>query len=160
MRDDGSLDLPEDALRVMITNAHVNEYNEKKLAEILGQEYVIEAVTVSKTQKQFKPQVDNTGAIKGTQLQKTLRFKIGANVMLTANVDTMDCLTNGTFGVVVGFEEKVLSDGKKVDSVLVDLRKERSGKQLRKTRQDLQKQFLVRPVTAISLYEQEFNVSG
>lgn len=123
--------------------------------------YVIEAVTLSKTQKQLKPKVENTGAIRGTQLQMTLRLKVGAKVMLTANVDTKDCLTNGTFGVVVGVEEKVLSDGKKkVATVLVEFTKERSGKGLRKKRPDLNNQYHGRHVTAIQLYEQEFTLSG
>ena len=39
--------------------------------------------------------VDNTGAIKGSQLQKTLKLKIEAKIMLTSNVDTTDGFTNG-----------------------------------------------------------------
>ena len=60
---------------------------------------------------------DNTGAIVGTQLQKTLKLKIGAKVMMTANVATTDSLTNGTFGEVIGFEK---DDRGKISSVLVE----------------------------------------
>ena len=98
VRQDGHPDLPENALRVMSTNQDVNRYNEIKLAMLEGEEQILEALILSKTQKELKPMVANTGAIKGSQLQKTLKLKIGAKVMLTTNVDTTDGLTNGTFG--------------------------------------------------------------
>ena len=49
---------------------------------------------------------DNTGAIMGTQHQKTLRLKIGSKIMMTANVDTKNSLTNGTFGEIIDFEKQ------------------------------------------------------
>ena len=95
VRQDGHPDLPENALRVMSTNQDVNTYNEIKLAMLKGEEQIMEALILSKTQKELKPMVANTGAIKGSQLQKTLKLKIGAKVMMTTNVDTTDGLTNG-----------------------------------------------------------------
>ena len=50
------------------------------------------------------PLTDRTGAIRNTPLQKNLKLKIGAKVMLTHNIDTCDGLTNGTFVIVLGFK--------------------------------------------------------
>ena len=58
--------------------------------------------------------------------------------MLTTNVDTTDGLTNGTFGQVFGFEK----DNKgKIIGVLVQFLKEKSGKELRKRRPDLERKY-------------------
>ena len=161
VREDGHSELPKDCLRVMLINAEVNAFNEKRLAEVTGDEYVIDAIALSKTQKQLRPKVDNTGAIKGTQLQRTLRLKIGAKVMLTTNVNVSDFLTNGTFGKVVDFEEKTQQDGnKKVATVIVEFVREKCGRELRKSRPELQKKYEGRVVTPIGLYEQDFNLSG
>ena len=56
------------------------------------------------TQKEFKPKTDASGAINGTPLQKELKMKRGAKIMLTDNIDTVDCLTNGAFGEILGYE--------------------------------------------------------
>ena len=157
VRQDGHPDLPENALRVMSTNQDVNRYNEIKLAMLEGEEQILEALILSKTQKELKPMVANTGAIKGSQLQKTLKLKIGAKVMLTTNVDTTDGLTNGTFGQVFGFEK----DNKgKIIGVLVEFLKEKSGKELRKRRPDLQRKYPGRNITVIKRFEQEYSLSG
>ena len=99
----------------------------------------------------------NTGAIKGSQLQKTLKLKIGAKVMMTTNVDTTDSLTNGTFGSVFGFEKQ---DNGKITSILVEFEKEKSGKELRKQRPDIERKFPGRRITAIKKVEQEYSLSG
>ena len=121
VRLDGHPDIPADALRVMSNNRDVNTYNERKLAELNGEEQIIEAVTLSRTQKELKPMTDNTGAIKGSQLQKTLKLKVGAKVMLTTNIDTTDGLTNGTFGQVIGFGR---DDKGKISGILIEFQNE------------------------------------
>ena len=129
----GSTDIPENALRVMVRNLEVNSYNATKLSSLPGEEYVMEAYCCTPTQKKCSPKIDNTGAISGTSLQKTLCLKIGAIVMLTVNLSTTDSLTNGTFGEVLGFEDKELSDGTKtITTVYVEFFKEKCVKELRK----------------------------
>ena len=96
-------DIPQNALVVTCTNKEVNRINEERLMTIEQKEYVYESINRRSTQKQFKPRTDASGAISGTPLQKTLRLKVGAKVMLTYNIDTCDCLTNGAFGEVVDF---------------------------------------------------------
>ena len=97
-------DIPFEALVVSCINEGVNQINEKKLALIDGDECIVQAVTKTATKGNIKPKTDASGAIKNTPLQKTLKIKVGARVMLTFNIDTCDCLTNGTFGEIIGLE--------------------------------------------------------
>ena len=100
---------------------------------------------------------DNTGAIMGTQHQKTLRLKIGSKIMMTANVDTKDSLTNGTFGEIIDFEKQ---DNRKISAILVEFKQEKNGRELRKRKPDLQKKYPGRNITAIKKYEQEYTLTG
>ena len=59
---------------------------------------------VHSTLKNYKPYVERDGSIKGTPLQSILKFKVGAEIMLTFNIDTCNGLTNGAFGKVLGFD--------------------------------------------------------
>ena len=78
---------------ITCTNAEVNRINEERLELINEREYINESINRTKSNKPFKPKIDESGAIKGTPLQKVLKLKIGAKVMLTYNIDTIDCLT-------------------------------------------------------------------
>ena len=40
VRQEGDPDLPKEALRVMTTNKQVNNYNERRLSQLNGKEYV------------------------------------------------------------------------------------------------------------------------
>ena len=81
---------------------------------------------------------DNTGTIMGTQHQKTLRLKIRSKIMITANVDTKDSLTNGTFGEIIDFEKQ---DNGKISAIIVQFKQEKNGRELRKRRPNLQKKY-------------------
>ena len=48
-----------------------------------------------------KPRLDKDGSIFNTPLQYKIDLKIGAKVMLTYNVNTIDSLTNGALGKVL-----------------------------------------------------------
>ena len=157
VRLEGHPDLPDEALRVMSTNKEVNKYNDRRLTQVREEEHVFEAIARSRTQKKLKPMTDKTGAIKGTQLQKTLKLKIGAKVMMTANVATTDSLTNGSFGEVVEFER---DEGGKISAVLVQFVEEKSGREMRKTRPDIQKKYPGKNITAVKRYHQEYTLTG
>ena len=90
------------ALHVYGTNAKVNARNTSKLEEIDGELITIKAINASRTVKTFKK--NNAGCIKNTPFQAVLELKIGAEVVLVHNVDTLDGLTNGCRGVLVDVE--------------------------------------------------------
>ena len=118
---------PENALYVFGWNNQVNAHNEMKLEELEGEVEVMEAINRNTYQKNFTPKVGTDGNINKIPFKQTLRLKKGAKAMITFNVDTPDGLTNGTTGVVAGFEKH----NGKVVSVLIQLDDSRYGKALR-----------------------------
>ena len=139
------------------TQKYLKKRNKKRLTKLNAKEQIIEAITLSQTQKELKPMADNTGAIVGTQDQKTLKLKIGSKIIMTANVDTKDSLTNGTFGEIIDFEKQ---DNRKISAILVEFKQEKNGRELRKRKPDLQKKYPGRNITAIKKYEQEYTLTG
>ena len=81
----------------------MNARNDSKLEEIDGELFIIKAKNASRTVKKFK--TNNAGCIKNTPFLAVLKLKIGAEVMLVHNVDTLDGLTNGCRGVLVAVEK-------------------------------------------------------
>ena len=118
---------PEDALYVFGYNKHVNAHNEKKLDKLEGSVEVMEAINKNTYQKDFSPKVKEDGFINKIPFRQTLKLKKGAKAMITFNIDTPDGLTNGTTGVVAGFEKQ----NGKVVSVFINLDDTRYGKSLR-----------------------------
>ena len=110
----------------------------------------------SQTQKITKPLIDATGAIRNTPLQKEIKLKIGAKVMLTYNIDTCDCLTNGSFGKVMGF--KFGKDGT-VTRVIVHFYDEECGREKRKNHLQLQNQYPGFHPTPIEMIEFHYSLS-
>ena len=157
VRPHGHPDLDADALVVMCRNKDVNRINNQKLAELESQEHAIDAIVTSHTQKNVNTMTDASGAIIGTQLQKTVRVKIGAKVMMTANVDTIDGLTNGAFGKVIDIEQNKQG---KYSCIFVEFCEERIGKELRKKYPELQQRYPGKNVTPVKLFEQEYSLSG
>ena len=149
-------DIPKDALIVTSTNAEINRINQEMLDTLAGEEFVIEAENRSYTQKIVKSYTDNSGAIRNTPLQKTLRLKIGAKLMLTYNIDTCDSLTNGTFGEVLGFE---FDKTGKVSRVIVHFYDNDSGKNKRKNHLQIQRRFPGKNATPIEMIEFQYCLS-
>ena len=96
-----------DALHVYGTNAKVNARNDAKLNDIPGKLYTVKAKNWSKTLKTFT--VNNAGCITNTPFLAELKMKVGMEVVLVHNVNTLDGLTNGARGILVAVEKK---DGK------------------------------------------------
>ena len=94
------------ALHIYGTNKKVNARNETKLNEIHGELYTIKAANNARMIKNFKPKVDNAGCVKGTPFQAVLKVKKGAEVVCVHNICTVDGLTNGARGVLLGVEKK------------------------------------------------------
>ena len=149
-------DIPEEALVITCKNKDVNAINERKLARINNQEYISEAETKTQTLKKLTPKVDASGSIRNTPLQKLLKLKVGARVMLTHNIDTCDSLTNGTFGEVIGLE---LDENNCVNRVIVCFDNELSGKERRKNCVQLQQQYFPRLATPVDRIEFHYSLS-
>ena len=91
------------ALHIYGTNAKVNARNDAKLNEIDGELFTIKAKNASRLIKTF--QVNNAGCIRNTPFQAVLKLKVGCDVILVHNIDTLDGLTNGCRGVLVDVEK-------------------------------------------------------
>ena len=76
--------------------------------------------------------------------------------MLTYNVDTCDCLTNGAFGEVLGFK---LKKDKSVEKVYVQFYDEDVGRERRKNHVAIQNLFPGKKVTPIELIEFEYSLA-
>ena len=149
-------DTPSHALVVTCRNAEVNQINEERLMLIDEKEYEIQSINRSSTKKEFKPRVEAGGNIAGTPLQRILKLKVGTKVMLTYNINTFDCLTNGALGVVLGFGFN--KDGS-IKEVLVSFHDVDCGKEKRKNLVALQQRFPGENVTPIELMEFQYTLS-
>ena len=126
------------------------------MSRIEGSEYTVEAVARTQTKKKIQPPTDASGAIRNTPLQKTLTLKIGARVMLTYNIDTCDCLTNGSFGEIIGFDFDRLNN---LSRVIINFDTESSGRERRKNHVALQVMYNPRPATPIDKIEFNYCLS-
>ena len=152
----GHSDIPLDATFVSCTNAEVNRINEDMLALIDSPVYVLEAIVKSDTLRIVRTLTERSGAIRNTPLQKVLKIKIGAKVMLTHNIDTCDSLTNGSFGEIVGLE---FSKSRKISRILVHFNDENCGKERRKNYKELQSKYPGKNVVPIEMIEFPYCVS-
>jgi len=157
VKQEGDPDLPDNALYIICNNLGVNKMNEKKLENVDSQLYTFEAEIKRSGKKTNKPKLNRDGAVFNTPLQFTLNLKVGAQVMLTYNVDVIDSLTNGALGKVVGFEK---SSSGLTRTVLVQFKSEKVGQNRRKSNSSyLQQKFSNIPVTPIEKIEFRFNLS-
>ena len=111
-------------------NKIVSDFNSKRLKMILAEEQNFEAVNMHPTIKNYKPLIDNKGMVKGTPLLQSLNLKVGSRVMLTYNIDTLDCLTNGTRGEVIGF---VRNERGKILSIMIKFDEKHQGERKRES---------------------------
>ena len=95
--------LEETSTHIFYENRHVVAHNKAMLKSLDGT--LIELKATQALPKGCKSTLKvNKGTIGDTDIQETLRFKIGARVMLTYNLDLMDDLYNGAVGKVIGVE--------------------------------------------------------
>ena len=118
------------AMFISCKNKEVARLNMKRLDELEGSLFVFEAVNVHPTIKDFKPMIDKKGNVNTTPFLQTLKLKIASRIMLTYNIDTLDCLTNGTRGELVAFHKN--SSGIVV-KMMVKFDEEHQGQQRRDT---------------------------
>ena len=149
--------LPDDAVFIFSINADVNEQNNIFLATLEGDEVILDAIVRHSTMKNFKPQIEKDGSIKGTPLQNQLKVKKGAEVMLTHNIDTCDGLTNGAFGKIVDFSHH---PSKKVKHILIQFYNENVGRNRRKKYPNYSSMYPGKHVTPIGLHESHYNIES
>ena len=104
----------KEAMFVTSTNAEVVKQNMKRLNEINEELIVLEAINVHPTIKDFKPLLGKKGEIRDTPFLQTLQIKKKARIQLTYNIDTLDCLTNGTRGEIVNVVMNVAGQVEKI----------------------------------------------
>ena len=118
------------AVFISCKNKEVEKLNIQSLKEIKGETMLFEAINVHPTIKNFKPPMGNKGNVKDTPFLQTLQLKKGARIQLTYNIDTLDCLTNGTRGEVVDFIRNKLGH---VDKIMIKFDELHQGRQKRET---------------------------
>ena len=152
----GSKKIPRESIYIFCTNLDVNNMNDDCLEEIQSKEIVVQAIFHHPTIKDYKPTyIDPTGNVPNTNLQNVFKFKIGCQVMLTYNINTVDCLVNGAIGEIVGLAE---NDKGKPTEIHVHFRNPSHGEESVKKFPKLEKTYGV-PVVPIKMYETQFRIS-
>ena len=115
---------------ISYTNEEVKYLNSIALNAIPHEMVTAEAINIHPTIKDFVPFVNSRGNV-GTERNETpfrqnLEMKIGSRIMLTYNIDVMDCLTNGARGEIVAF---VRSKAGIIEKVIINSDDECEGEQ-------------------------------
>ena len=77
-----------------------DDYIFKKMKDS-GKLFKIYSINYCSSNKDFKPRIeDKDGTVGTTSFQNVLFLRIGAKVMIIHNVDTLDSITNGQFGIL------------------------------------------------------------
>ena len=146
--------IPKGCIYIFPTNEEVNKINQIALEELEGEEFTVEAVVTHRTNQNFKAPVENTGNIRNTNLQKTLKFKINSKILITYNLCTADGITNGSFGEVIDVQ---MDHQKNIHTILVHLTNPDAGKETRIGYEHLARKYH-KPVIPIRKREQTFSL--
>ena len=117
---------PLDAIYTFSERKMCREYNNKRLAMIPEKLQTMRAIHP----RGIKVQSNEEGEVANTPFLQELQLKVGARIMLTYNVDTIDGLSNGTCGTVVGFVWSQ-GDNPEIIKVLVQFDNPRAGENMR-----------------------------
>ena len=116
-------DIPElsDACHVMFTNMEGSDHNEKKLSKL--QSKLWKPVASCSGPSGYEPPITAYGTIADTGLKKILHIKEGARIVLIVNINTSDCLVNGSFGTIL----KIVTEKHKVDHLIIQFDSKMAG---------------------------------
>ena len=146
--------IPEDSVHIFATNAEVNQWNQVFLERLDGAEFSVETTVTHPVLKNFRVDVDPSGFIHNTSLLKTFNFKINSKVMLTTNLCTVDGLTNGAFGQIVGVRKNLKE---RITEIHVCFSNSNVGKETAKEHPDLERVY-GRPTIPIRKFEAVFGI--
>ena len=117
----------------------VAERNIQYLAQMKGKLQRMKAIHHTATKKKFKPKISKKdGNVGDTSLIDELILKIGAQVMIVHNIDTLDQLTNGQIGVLIDF---IQTEEKKIEILVIKLKDQSAGSQNKIKHSVLSKKF-------------------
>ena len=104
------------------------KYNTENLNKLDGHLYTFRAKHIMSTRAKHTPIIDkNKGFIRNTPLLEILELKQNASIMLTYNIDNVDCLVNGRRGSVLD----VIAYRDEVKCIIVEFDDEQCGKERR-----------------------------
>ena len=129
VRPENHPDINSKSTKICSTREEAAEFNTKRLNNLPGKLYTMEAKHLCKSKKNFKPIIRKAGQIADTQFEDTLHVKIGGRVMLIYNLAVYDGLCNGALGTVVAVEE---SKADCVKHIIVQFDNPETGKEMRK----------------------------
>ena len=114
-------DIIDEAFHVFWTNLDSEALNQKKLSKLSTKLEIFKANIIAP--RGYIPNITTYGTIDGTQYRKILKLKVGARVMLTANINIADSLINGSLGTVVDFIRRTVG----IIGILVQFDNEETG---------------------------------
>merc|ERR1711884_239122 len=97
---------PEDAYLVYGHRVKVAEKNLERINRMAGKLHCFQAKHFHPEIKNCSPVLEKDGTVANTGFHDKLYLKLGAEVMITYNLDTPDGLTNGSSGIVRGFARR------------------------------------------------------
>ena len=116
-------------LFICCTRKNVSKHNENYLTSLPGDIHELKAINHLATQKNFKPKIHPEGTIGSTSFMNELKLKLGSKVILIHNINTIDSLTNGQLGILIGL---IKSTNEHTDKLVVKFNNENAGKETRK----------------------------
>ena len=122
-------EITSNSTKICSTREEAAEFNRRRLNNIPGKLYTIEAKHVCRTKKNYQPMIKKAGKIADTQFENTLQIKVGGRVMLIYNIAVYDGLCNGAMGTVLAIEG---DDAKCVRKVIVQFDNKETGGEMRK----------------------------
>ena len=139
---------------VFYTNKDMFEHNAKMLNLLETELHENEAVLA--LPKGYKPPLKHGHTIDETGYAMKLSVKVGAKVVLIANLNTPDGMVNGSLGSVVGIEKK----DSKVDCIIVAFDDEETGAQQRQKYPGMSSKYAAQNGTPIYKHQHEWFTRG
>ena len=124
VRQPGHPDLQQADLWIVGMKVPCKKRNTEAMSQLPGQAVILKATHICPSEKAFKPQIAENGTVAETGFPNELGLKIGAKVMIIANLDVADGLCNGQIGEFIDF---VRTKAGRVDKLVIKLNDPKAG---------------------------------